>query len=159
MANALTIGRIALSLMLLVTSVLSPAFLMTYTLAGVTDMLDGYIARRSGTESELGAQFDSIADCILVAVCLMRILPTVFVPTWLWAWIALIVIVKVSNVVRGFLTKGRLVMPHTTANKLAGFATFLVPFVIPLVGVIVPAGPACVIATFAALQEHRLTYG
>ena len=153
MANALTICRIVLSLALLIPAAFSPAFFVFYALAGITDMFDGYVARRTGTESELGAKLDSIADLVLVVVCLVKILPAIDVPTWLWIWVAAIVIVKAANAVSGLVIEKRFVMPHTTANKVAGLAVFLVPFVIPLVGITVPAVVACAIATFAAIQE------
>ena len=153
MANVLTIGRIALSIALLIPATFSPAFFALYALAGVTDMFDGYIARRTGTESELGAKLDSIADLILVVVCLVKILPAIPVPTWLWIWAAAIVLVKAANAVSGFVVEKRLVMPHTMANKVAGFVVFLVPFAIPLFCITVPAIIACAIATFAAVQE------
>ncbi|WP_172135062.1 CDP-alcohol phosphatidyltransferase family protein [Adlercreutzia sp. ZJ473] len=156
MANALTVGRIALSVALLIPVALSPAFLAIYVLAGLTDMLDGFVARRTGTESELGARLDSVADAALVIVCLVKILPAVSAPPWLWAWIAAIAMVKAANVISGLVVAKRLVMPHTVANKAAGLVTFLVPFAIPFLGIAVPAVPACVVATFAAVQEGHL---
>ncbi|NGM17506.1 phosphatidylglycerophosphate synthase [Eggerthellaceae bacterium zg-893] len=156
MANALTIGRIALSVALLVPAALSPAFFAVYAAAGLTDMLDGFVARRTGTESELGARLDSAADLALAAACLAKVLPAVSAPPWLWAWVAAIAIVKAANVASGFVTTKRLFMPHTAANKAAGLVTFLVPFAIPFFGVVAPAVPACAVATFAAVQEGHL---
>ena len=131
----------------------SPTFFALYALAGVTDMFDGYVARRTGTESELGSKLDSIADLVLVVVCLAKILPATAVPAWLWIWVAGIVIVKAVNAISGLMVEKHLVMPHTTANKVAGLAVFLVAFAIPLIGITLPAIIACVIATFAAVQE------
>ena len=153
MANALTICRIVLSLALLVPPALSPAFLVIYAAAGVTDMADGFIARRTCTESELGARLDSVADFVLAVVCLVKILPAITVPTWLWIWVALIIMVKAVNVISGFVLEQRLVLPHTIANKVAGVAVFLVPFALPFLDIAIPAIPACAIATFAAVQE------
>lgn len=153
MANALTICRIVLSMALLLPDALSPAFFVVYATAGLTDVLDGFVARRTGTESELGARLDSVADLALAIVCLAKVLPAVSVPLWLWVWIAAIAIVKAANVISGLLVARRLVMLHTAANKVAGLVTFLVPFAIPLLGVAAPAVPACVVATFAAVQE------
>ena len=153
MANALSVLRIILSVALLAPPALSPAFLVLYAAAGLTDMLDGFVARSTKTETELGAKLDSIADLILVVVCLVKILPAIPVPTWLWIWAAAIVLVKAANAVSGFVVEKRLVMPHTMANKVAGFVVFLVPFAIPLFGITVPAIIACAIATFAAVQE------
>lgn len=88
-----------------------------------------------------------------VVVCLVKILPAIAVPTWLWAWAAGIVLVKMANAISGFAVEGHLVMPHTAANKVVGLVVFLVPFAIPLVGVTTPAIIVCDIATFAAVQE------
>ena len=88
-------------------------------------------SRRTGTESELGARFDSIADLILVVVCLVRILPAITVPLWLWVWVALIIMVKAANVISGFVVEKRLVLLHTCANKIAGVVVFLVTLALP----------------------------
>ena len=156
MANALTICRFVLCLALLMPDAFSPAFFALYALAGVTDMFDGYVARRTGTESELGARLDSIADLALAIVCLVKLLPAIDVPTWLWAWIAAIALVKAVNMASGLVVLKRLVMPHTIANKAAGLVVFLVPFAIPLFGIATPAIIACAVATFAAVQEGHL---
>ena len=155
-ANALSALRIILSVALLALPTLSPTFLTFYAAAGLTDMLDGFLARRTKTESELGAKLDSAADLTLTVVCLAKILPTVAVPVWLWAWVAVIAFVKVVNVASGLVMGKRLVMLHTTANKGAGLVAFLVPFAIPTFGIVAPSIPACVVATFAAVQEGHL---
>ena len=156
MANVLTICRILFSIALLMPATFSPAFFVLYVPAGVTDMFDGYVARRTGTESELGARLDSIADLVLVVVCLVKILPAIAVPTWLWLWIGAIALIKAMNIVSGLVVEKHLVMPHTTANKVAGLAVFLVPFTIAPFGITTPAIIACAIATFAAVQEGHL---
>lgn len=155
-ANELSALRIILSVALLVPSALSPTFLALYATAGLTDMFDGFVARRTETESELGAKLDSAADITLAIVCLAKILPAVAVPTWLWVWIAVIAVVRVANVVSGLVTGRHLIMLHTTANKAAGLVAFLVPFAIPTFGIVVPSIPACAVATFAAIQEGHL---
>ena len=156
MANALTICRIVLCVALLITEAFSPTFFLVYALAGLTDMLDGYVARRTNSESELGARLDSIADLVLVIVCLVKLLPAIDVPIWLWAWVAAIALVKVANVASGLVVEKRLVMPHTIANKAAGLVVFLFPLAIPLFGITAPAVIACAVASFAAVQEGHL---
>ena len=156
MANSLTICRIVLCVVLLITDAFSPAFFLAYALAGLTDMLDGYVARKTNSASELGTRLDSIADLVLVIVCLEKLLPAIDVPAWLWAWIAAIAIVKVVNMASGLVVERRLVMLHTSANKVAGIVAFLVPFAIPLFGITAPSTIACTVATFAAIQEGHL---
>ena len=156
MANALTICRIALSIALLAPDTFSPQFFAIYGLAGLTDMVDGLVARTTGTESGLGARLDSIADLVLTIACLMKVLPAIDVPTWLWVWVAAIALAKVANVTSSLVVERCLVLPHTIANKAAGLVVFLVPFAIPMLGVAVPAVVACAVATFAAVQEGHL---
>ena len=156
MANALSVLRIILSVALLAPPALSPAFLVLYAAAGLTDMLDGFVARSAKTETELGAKLDSIADLTLAVICLAKILPTVAAPAWLWAWVTFIAVVKVANVVSGLVMRKRLIMLHTTVNKVAGFVAFLVLFAIPTFGVVAPSIPACVVTTLAAVQESHL---
>lgn len=156
MANALTICRIVLSIALLAADAFSPQFFVIYGFAGLTDMLDGLVARTTGTESEHGARLDSIADLVLTIACLVKVLPAISVPTWLWAWMAAIALVKVINVISGLVIERRLVLPHTIANKAAGLVAFLVPFAIPVLGITSPAIVACAVATFAAVQEGHL---
>jgi CDP-diacylglycerol---glycerol-3-phosphate 3-phosphatidyltransferase len=48
-----------------------PAAGVLFALAGVTDSLDGYFARRLGQTSRLGAFLDPVADKLVVAVALV----------------------------------------------------------------------------------------
>ena len=160
MANVLTCSRIVLSIALLTQTPLSPTFLVLLALAGITDMIDGPIARATHADSELGAKLDSIADFTLAIVCLVKILPAIDIPLWVLIWVAVIAIEKVTNLAGGLLMYRRLIMPHTTANKVAGVLVFLVPFFIPVFGVAIPAIPACIAATFAVIQEgHYVRLG
>jgi len=63
MANTITSFRIALSIGLLFCPVFSPAFYTLYIAAGLSDMIDGTAARKTGTVSEFGAK--SIQQLIL----------------------------------------------------------------------------------------------
>ena len=38
-------------------------------------MIDGAVARKTGTDSEFGAKLDTIADIVFTAVCMIKILP------------------------------------------------------------------------------------
>src|SRR5882724_2536632 len=48
-----------------------PAACAAFALAGITDSLDGYFARRLGQTSRLGAFLDPVADKLIVAVALV----------------------------------------------------------------------------------------
>ena len=80
MANAITGLRILVSMGLLFSQVFSPIFYGLYLVAGLSDIADGIIARKTNSVSEFGSRFDSIADFVFVAVCLIKILPVMDIP-------------------------------------------------------------------------------
>lgn len=156
LANLLTLSRIAVSVALLFCQPFESLFWAFYAWCGISDMLDGPIARKSKSVSHTGAIFDSIADFIFVVVCCIKMLPEIAVPTWLWVWIAIIAVIKLINVISGFICHHRLVMPHTIANKLTGGLLFALPVVIQFVSLSIPTAVVCAVATFAAVQEGHL---
>ena len=87
MANIITSCRILCSILILFNPVFSAWFYTMYLLGGLTDMLDGTIARKTNTESKFGARLDTVADFIFIAVALVKILPVMHIPSWLWIWI------------------------------------------------------------------------
>ena len=88
-----------------------------------------------------------------MAACLVKILPAIHVPIWLWIWTGIIVLVKAANVVSGYVRYKRAILLHTRANKLAGLVLFLLPLALGFADAVPAAVPACAVATFAAVQE------
>ena len=99
MANTITFFRIAASIVLLFCPVFSPAFYVFYIAAGLSDMLDGFVARKTDTVSKLGARLDTMADFVFVVVCLIKLLPVLSIPAWLYAWIGIIALIKNVNII------------------------------------------------------------
>jgi len=153
MANTITFFRIAASIVLLSCPVFSPAFYVFYIAAGLSDMLDGFVARKTDTVSKLGARLDTIADFMFVVVCLIKLFPVLRIPAWLYIWIGIIALIKVVNIVSGFTVQKRLVAVHSIMNKTTGALLFLLPLTIPVVPLKYSAIVVCAVATFAAIQE------
>ena len=129
----------------------SVAFWVVYGLCGISDMLDGYLARKLHAESRTGAVLDSVADICFVACCAIRLIPVMQIPTWLWIWAGIIVAIKIVNQVSALAVCKRFCFPHTKANKMTGLLLFLaVPTVF---WSIIPLAVVAGIATFAAIQE------
>ena len=110
MANSITGIRIACSIALLFCPAFSPAFYTLYIIAGVSDMIDGTVARKTGTVSEFGSKLDTVADLILVIVCLIKLLPVLHVATWLIIWIIVIAVIKVINLLSGYVLRKEIVV-------------------------------------------------
>ena len=153
MANTITFFRIAVSIVLLFCPAFSPAFYVFYIAAGLSDMLDGFVARKTDTVSKLGARLDTIADFVLVVVCLIKLLPILSLPAWLYSWIGIIAFIKVVNIISGFAAQKKFVAVHSVMNKVAGALLFLFPLTIPAVPLKYSAIDVCAAATFAAIQE------
>lgn len=68
--NIISLFRMFLSLGLLGLAPLSPAFYWAFSLCGLSDMIDGFLARKIGAVSELGSKLDSASDLIFTLVML-----------------------------------------------------------------------------------------
>lgn len=75
------------------------------------------------------------------------------IPSWLCIWIAVIAVIKIINMVSGFVCKKRFVVEHTVINKVTGALLFLLPLTLSFIELKYSAMVVCCIATFAALQE------
>ncbi len=132
MANILTLSRIGLALLLLFSPALYLPFLGLYSIAGLMDMLDGYVARKTGTASEVGEKTDTVVDFVFTAVCLIKLLPIIDLPAFLLIWTGIIALIKLINIISGFVVRKKLVVLHTVLNKLSGLLLFLLPLTLPL---------------------------
>ncbi len=152
-ANILTGFRILGSILLLFLPVFSKAFYSIYLLCGFSDMIDGTIARKTNSTSELGAKMDTVADLVFITASLVKILPKINIPQWLWIWGGVIAIIKIGNITWGFVLKKQLIALHTTMNKVTGLLLFLLPLTLPFIELKYSSIAVCFIATFAAIQE------
>ena len=152
-ANILTSCRILGSILLLLFPMLSVAFYILYLFCGFSDMIDGTVARKTNSTSQFGSQLDTIADLVLVVVAIFKLLPVIHLPGWLWFWIGVIAVIKISNIIWGFVSKKRFIALHTIMNKVTGFFLFLLPLTIPFLELNYTAMAVCSIATLSAIQE------
>ena len=154
--NLITSLRFVGSISLLFFSLESPVFRITYLLCGISDMIDGHIARRLNATTETGALLDSIADLCMISVCAIKLIPIISaLPYWIWIWIGAIALIKVANIISSIVYLKKVVFPHTAANKITGLLIFIA---LPLLFfydayAVYPTGIVCIIATFAAIQE------
>ena len=153
MANVITGLRILVSVAFLFCPVFSPIFYVMYLIAGLSDMADGIIARKTNSVSEFGSRFDSIADFVFVAVCLIKILPVMDIPIWLYVWTAVIALIKIINIISGYVMQKRYAALHTTMNKVTGMMLFMLPLTLIIVPLEYLGISICSVATVAAVQE------
>ena len=147
--NIITALRIVGSIGLLFCNVAGWQFWTLYVFCGISDMVDGWLARRLHAESKTGSVLDSIADLSFMACCAIQLLPILSIPSWLWICAGIIVIIKIVNQIIALTRIKQLCLPHNIANKLTGFLLFLS---VPTISWrIIPIAIVAIIATFAAI--------
>ena len=152
-ANYISISRAIMSILLLIPETFSVVFYIIYIYCGMSDMLDGFIARKCKNESKIGARLDSASDIIFVIVAIIKILPALNLSKGIIIWTVIIALIKVTNLICAYIYYKKLVLPHTIANKITGFILFITPFIIVNTNPIIFQIIICSIATFAAVQE------
>lgn len=133
--------------------VFSRAFYALYITAGVSDMVDGTIARKTGTVSEFGSKLDTVADFVLVVVCMIKLIPVIQMSTWLLVWIIMIAVIKAINLISGYAMRKEMVVLHTAMNKVSGVMLFMLPLTLKVIDLKYSGSVVSAVATFAAIQE------
>jgi len=123
--NAITLSRFALVASLIFLVPLSMASMIIFTIAGVTDMVDGSIARNiKNAQSNLGAELDSIADMFMVIVAIFVIMPAMDLWRPLWPAILVALCFKLMSAIPGILKHRKVFFLHTVANKILALFLF-----------------------------------
>jgi cardiolipin synthase (CMP-forming) len=123
LANQLTILRIVMvpAFVLLVVYDRLGAALLVFVAAGVTDALDGLIARLAGQRTNLGAWLDPMADkLLLVSTFVVLTLPGIPLTNHLPAWLTVLVISRDIVIVVFVAVVNLAVGPRTFRPSLLG---------------------------------------
>lgn len=121
-------------------------------------MIDGTVARITDSVSEFGSRLDTIADIVFVAVCLIKLLPALSMPVWLYTWIAIVALIKIANIAAGYLKQKEFISVHSIINKVTGGLLFLFPLTLSFLDFRIGAVVVCLIATVAAFHEGYLVW-
>lgn len=153
--NCITALRIVGTLALLIIEPMSAAFFAIYILTGITDVLDGFLARLTGSVTAFGAKLDSAADLLFYGVMLVRIFPVMWVrlPVEIWFAVGAILVIRVISYSVAASKTGQFASLHTNMNKFTGFAVFCVPFVILQPFAVPVCSSVCLIAALASAEE------
>ena len=92
--------------------------LAVFITAGITDVLDGYFARKWGEQSTFGRMLDPIADKLLVSSCLLMLAADGTIRGWsLWAAIVILCREILVSGLREYLAELRVSVPVTQLAK------------------------------------------
>ena len=156
--NGITAARMAGTAALLLVRPLTPGFYILYTLTGLTDVLDGWIARRTGTASDFGARLDSAADLLFYTVVLCRLFPILDVrmPPEIWYAVGGVLLLRLLGYAVAAVRYRRFAALHTKLNKLTGLCVFSIAYLLDSPALVPVCCLICLLAAIAAGQELLL---
>ena len=130
--NILTILRVVLSVALIfIYPILGLISFIVYVIAGVTDMIDGPLARRiPDGKTKFGTGLDSFADMAMIVVGVFVLLPAMRIEGTIFNVVLVALAFKIlSASLSGFIKHRQVLFVHTTGNKLAAFFLFIAPII------------------------------
>ncbi len=149
MANILTGLRILCAFLLLFFPINSISFYIFYFAGGICDVLDGIVARALDEVSEYGKKFDTLSDIFFVTAVLIKFIIGGNISSFLIFWILLIMVIKIINIIAGFIKYHHFIAIHSMVNKLCGISLFIT-IVFPVKALIVFT---CILSLIAATNE------
>ena len=92
-----------MSILIIGTETFSVPFFVIYSYCGLSDMADGFFARKYNTESQFGEKIDSLADIVFVSSMMVKTIPSLNLPKEIFIWVIAIAIIKFFGIVYGFI--------------------------------------------------------
>ena len=92
---------------------------LIFILAGISDVLDGYVARKYDMITDLGSVLDPIADKLMMFAILISFVSKGIIPTWILVALGLKEFVMIVGGGVLYLFKGKQVMPSDKYGKFA----------------------------------------
>lgn len=157
LANYITLSRIAFAIVMACVAPFSAAFWICYVCGGVSDLLDGPLARRLHTQRDTGAKLDSAADLVFALSLFVVALRSAAFPIWLWACMAAIALLKLIGYGVGYAKYRTFSGLHTVLNKLTGGCAFAFPLLCVIMGFTLAGSIVCGVAFLAAAEELVIT--
>lgn len=156
--NILSLLRIISSFLLIVSLDNPKLFVIIYLIIGLTDILDGFTARKLNMESELGAKLDSAADFLFYMILLFIFIKyySSFIVTFRFE-LAAIIFIRFLNLLLTKLKYKKIVFLHTTANKISGILLYFLAIIIYFINNYIIIRLIFIFIFLAALEELLIT--
>lgn len=157
--NIITSSRIIATLCLLFIEPLSGLYFILYTLAGISDILDGYLARKFKVVSEFGSRLDSISDYLFYGVMILKTLPMLWakLPRKIWIVVISMITYRILVYIYAWFKFHQFASLHTVMNKISGLSFFAMPYALKF-SVITPLCIAIAFITATAITEELLIH-
>lgn len=160
LANIITSSRIIATLVMFFMPDFSKAFFISYTYAGLTDFIDGPIARKTNTVSKIGSKLDSVSDLLLYVLMMVKMIPylKLYLPKYVWTMIFSTVGARILMYTYVGIKHHTFMSNHVFLNKATGFSIFFVPYFIRFSWFKWFATAVASVAILACLHEAKLVF-
>lgn len=130
--NIVTSLRLLGALIILFLKPFSLSFFIIYFIAGFTDCIDGFLARKLNSVSEFGSKLDSVCDLTFYSALAIKIMPRLLelLPNYIWYFVLVVVIIRIIIYSFGAFKHKQLVSNHTYLNKTTNVLIYFLPLVI-----------------------------
>ena len=128
--NIITSIRLIGAIVILFLRPFSLEFYIVYGACGVTDFLDGFIARKFHLQSKLGSILDSVADLLFLGIMAFKLVPVLLDVLELWNWLIILIPTGfhfIAYMICAFKFH-KFSSLHTFSNKVLSASIFFYPF-------------------------------
>lgn len=153
--NCITSIRIIGTLILIFSETFSTDFYVIYTICGLSDVLDGLVARATRNSSEFGAKLDSFADLMFYLTMFMKIMPELIAHLPIVIWCVAFTVIGVRLAIYAFVAIKHKVFAavHTYMNKLTGLTIFAIPYFMLKWDLVIACAIVAVTSSLSTLEE------
>ncbi|MEA4966471.1 MAG: CDP-alcohol phosphatidyltransferase family protein [Oscillospiraceae bacterium] len=157
LANGITASRFFFAALLLSAEPFSPLFWLWYLCGGVSDLLDGPVARKLHQQSEAGAKLDSAADFLFILCVGIAVVRSTVFPIWALICAGVVALVRLAAYGVGYRKYRTFAALHTVLNQVSGLLLFAFPLLYSQLGMNAACGIVCGAAFVSAVEELILT--
>lgn len=154
LANIISLSRIILALSLFFFLYNKVAYIIIFSIASFSDFIDGTIAKKTNSLSELGANLDDIGDITLAAVAITSL--AIWLKAQALKFLPFLIVLLVLKIANGILTKikyGKAAILHTFLAKITFTLVFITPVVYLLTQNTVLIYISFIVAIITAVEE------
>ena len=132
LANIITSIRLIGAICLIFIETLSKPYFIIYSICGITDAIDGFVARKLKITSTFGSKLDSVSDLLFSGIMLAKVFPFLiaktpaYVPVLIYIAVGMRALCYLFVAIRFKKFSSR----HTVYNKAISLLMFFLPFMI-----------------------------
>ena len=162
LANIISGSRIVAAGTLYLFSTIDWRFMIVYTFCGITDLIDGPIARKFNATSTVGAVLDTVGDILTYMALAKILLVQHFIPSWVVLWMIIGGFINLAAGLLSLIKCKKFFIVHSLFGKILGGSVFSFPFMLKILEVCgmettgaahVCMGIICVITTIAGIES------